>query len=337
MDANQVLVVEDDATARMILQNWLQRSGYEVILAQDGLEAWSILTEDNPPKLILLDWSIPGVDGIELCRRLRERARPYYPYVLMTAGRDAKRDVALALESGADDYLSKPFEEPDLMARLKVAHRILELQDSLIEDREQLRAQATKDALTGVWTRRAFLDLLGNELERARRLKTEVGLLFLDIDHFKKINDAHGHLVGDLVLKDIVRRLTKCLRSYDFIGRYGGEEFCIALPGCPEMSIGKRADTIRLAVSVEPTDIPGIRIPITVSVGAAVSTAANVGLLELIAVADVALYRAKSAGRNLAVHCRNYWSEPCMSPELLKGQCGRCESQQSRACIVTRI
>lgn len=330
-----MLVVEDDAASRLILQQWLQGAGHEVIVAEDGREAWSILNEEHPPQIILLDWTIPGFDGIELCRRLRNNTRPYYPYIVMTAGRNAKKDVAHALESGADDYLSKPFEQADLRARLKVARRILGLQDSLIQDREQFRAQATKDGLTGVWSRGAFLDLLANELDRARRLKAETGLLFLDIDHFKMINDTHGHLVGDLVLKEIARRLAKQLRSYDFIGRYGGEEFCITLPGCPRSSIGKRADAIRLAISAEPVAVHGECIPITVSVGAAVSSPGEVKSLEQVAIADVALYRAKSAGRNCSVHCRNSWQDFFLSPELLKRQCEQCEAHDSGACIVT--
>jgi len=217
-----------------------------------------------------------------------------------------------------------------------VAHRILGLQDRLIHEREQFRNLATKDTLTGLWSRGAFGDLLARELDRAYRLKTEVGLLFLDIDHFKEINDTHGHLVGDLVLKEVAARLSKCLRSYDSIGRYGGEEFCVVLPGCPISSLGERAESIRKTISGEPFRINGLSVSMTVSVGASTSKAAAIGSSELMAIADVALYRAKSAGRDCSVLCQNPWHESCLSTELLKGQCVACESYQSGACIVAQ-
>ncbi|WP_162601826.1 diguanylate cyclase [Occallatibacter savannae] len=331
---NFALIVEDDRAARLILQHWLKHLGYEVLATDDGNQAWSAMTGDRPPKLILLDWAVPGLDGIELCRRLRAQAASYYTYVIMIAGRQSREDVACALEAGADDYLAKPFAEVDLEARLTVASRILALQDKLIEDRDQFRILATRDWLTDVWSRPAFLDLLARELDRCARQKSDLGLLFLDLDHFKSINDAHGHLVGDLVLKEIARRLSRSLRSYDFIGRYGGEEFCIALPGCPSAAIGKRAEMIRLAISQEPVSAQGIQIPVTLSIGAASIADRRIGLQDLVAIADVALYRAKSAGRNCTVYCTNRWSEGSVPPELMKTRCGDCEAHTPAACIV---
>lgn len=259
------LIVEDDKAAALILQSWLLDLGYRVVLADDGEQAWSAITDHQVPKLILLDWSIPGLDGIQLCRRIRAMSWPYYPYVVMIAARSAREDVAHALESGADDYLAKPFDRLDLEARLKAARRILGLQDTLIADRNQFRTLAMEDSLTHVWSRKAFLDLLSGELDRCVRHKTSLGLLFADLDHFKTVNDTYGHLVGDLVLSEIAQRLSKSLRSYDFIGRYGGEEFCIALPGCPGDVIGKRAEMIRSAVCAEPIAAQGLNIHVTLS------------------------------------------------------------------------
>lgn len=331
---NLALIVEDDNAARLILQHWLKNLGYEVLATEDGNQAWSAMTMETPPKLILLDWSIPGLDGIELCRRLRASSSPYYTYVIMIAGRHAREDVACALEAGADDYLAKPFAEVELEARLTVAARILALQDKLIEDRDQFRTLATRDWLTDVWTRPAFLDLLSRELNRCARQKSNLGLLFLDLDHFKSINDAHGHLVGDLVLKEIAQRLSRSLRSYDFIGRYGGEEFCIALPGCPATAIEKRAEMIRLAISEEPFRTQGVEIPVTLSIGAAAVGDNIIPLQELLALADVALYRAKAAGRNCTVYCTNAWNDGAVPPEQRKAQCAECEAHASASCIV---
>ena len=331
---NLALVVEDDTAARIILQHWLHDLGYEVLATEDGHKAWSAINGQDPPKLILLDWSIPGLDGIELCRRLRAKACPYYTYVIMIAGRQAREDVACALEAGADDYLAKPFAEVDLEARLTVARRILSLQDKLIEDRDQFRTLATRDFLTDTWTRLAFLDLLSRELDRCARQKLNLGVLFLDIDHFKAINDTHGHLVGDFVLREIAQRLTRSLRSYDFIGRYGGEEFCIALPGCPGPAVGKRAEMIRLAISEEPVCTQGIEIPVTLSIGAASLEGARISLSDLVAVADVALYRAKAAGRNRTVYCAKTWTDALVPPEQMKSQCSQCEAHQPASCVV---
>jgi two-component system, cell cycle response regulator len=331
---NLALIVEDDSAARLILQHWLRNLGYEVLATEDGNQAWSAMNGAEPPKLILLDWSIPGLDGIELCRRLRANTSPYYTYVIMIAGRQTREDVACALEAGADDYLAKPFAEEDLEARLTVARRILALQDRLIEDRNQFRTMATRDWLTDVWSRPAFLDLLSRELDRCARQKLDLGLLFLDLDHFKSVNDAHGHLGGDLVLKEIAQRLSKSLRSYDFIGRYGGEEFCIALPGCPSAAVAKRAEMIRLAISEEPVRAQGVEIPVTLSIGAASIGDVRISVHDLVAIADVALYRAKAAGRNRTVYCTNRWSDGSVPPEMMKVQCSNCESHGAAACVV---
>ena len=227
----RVLIAEDDTITRLILKHWIQRWGYEVVVVDNGQDAWQILQQERPPEVVIIDWGMPGIDGIELCRRLRDKSRSYYHYILMVTGRTEELDVVHALESGADDCLGKPFAEPELRARLLVATRILALQNELIHAREELRAQAMRDGLTGLWNRTAFLDLCKHELDRAARTNGRTGLLMLDLDNFKLVNDTYGHLAGDLVLKEAARRLSQNVRSYDFVGRFGGEEFFVAFPG----------------------------------------------------------------------------------------------------------
>jgi two-component system, cell cycle response regulator len=294
-----VLVAEDDPMFRKILQNWLQSWNYKVIVATDGTEAWSILQQERPPDLLILDWVMPGIDGMELCRRIRDRESPSYQYILVVTANDARQDVVRGLEAGADDYLTKPFDKGELRARLRVGTRILTLQEDLIRAREDLRFQATHDVLTGIWNRRAVLDLLHREIERAARFHASTGVLMLDLDHFKKINDTYVHLTGDAVLKETAQRITQVVRSYDFVGRYGGEEFLVLLPGCDKDQAEQSGERIRLAVTATPVFAAGSEISVTISIGAT----ATIGgpETEVLAKADAALYQAKGAGRNRTV------------------------------------
>jgi two-component system, cell cycle response regulator len=300
-ESPRVLLVEDDAPTRLILQVWLRENGFEFVVAENGDDAWKILEQKHPPEVAIIDWTIPGMDGIELCRRLRATERDYYPYILMITAREEKQDVAYALESGADDYLVKPFSKADLSARLGVAKRMFKLQAGLIRAREELRIRATRDSLTGLFNRAAVLDLFGRELNRATRSRHSTGFLLLDLDHFKTINDTYGHLIGDQVLQEIAQRITGSVRAYDLVGRYGGEEFCIVLPNCPESQLRERAETIRLTVAQQPFSAGADTIPMTVSIGALGASISMGSILEIIAIADVALYKAKNAGRNRTV------------------------------------
>jgi len=295
-----VLVAEDDPMFRTILKRWLETWGYPVTVAEDGEQAWTISQQEAQPELLILDWVMPGVDGAELCHRIRARQRAPYQYILLVTAKDNTDDVVAGLDAGADDYLTKPFERNELRARLRVGKRILTLQDGLIRAREDLRFQATHDALTGIWNRRAVFDLLQRELERATRSLSATGLLMLDLDHFKEVNDTYGHLAGDAVLREAAARVIQVVRSYDLVGRHGGEEFLVVLPGCDSNQALQSAERVRAAIEATPIIADRFAIRVTVSVGATSATSGT-SQKELLGIADAALYQAKKAGRNRTV------------------------------------
>jgi two-component system, cell cycle response regulator len=268
-----------------------------VITAENGAEAWKLLQQRHTPDLLILDWIMPGVDGIEVCRRIREKQRDRYQYILLVSGKDEKQDVVAGLEAGADDYLTKPFDIGELRARLRAGKRILALQHKLIQAREALRFQATHDDLTGLWSRGATLHLLSCELQRGLRSRTPTGILMIDIDHFKSVNDTYGHLNGDAVLKEAGSRIDHALRSYDFVGRYGGEEFLAVLSNCTLDDLHNIAERARCAVAEKAISTDAGDVSVTVSIGGIVASS-DLPVLKLLSAADSALYEAKEAGRN---------------------------------------
>jgi two-component system cell cycle response regulator len=295
---DRVLIAEDDAMFRRILRSWLESWGYEVTVAEDGAEAWQILQEIRAPHLLILDWIMPQLNGIDLCRLVRERDSSPYQYILLVTAKDDKQDLVRGLDAGADDYLSKPFDKDELRARLRTGRRILTLQNEQFEAREALRLQATHDGLTGIWNRIAILDLLHREFELAGRSTTTLGIIMLDLDHFKSINDTYGHHAGDEVLIEAARRMQQAVRSYDLIGRYGGEEFLVVSPNCDFEQIQMCAERIRSMMAEAPVLVDGSKIDITVSAGVATLAPGLTTERDALAAADLALYRAKSAGRN---------------------------------------
>jgi two-component system, cell cycle response regulator len=292
-----VLIAEDDPMFRRILESWLKKWGYRVSITDDGTKAWNLVRQKNGPEMLLLDWVMPGIDGLELCRRIRECRTCSYQYILLLTGKGEKRDVITGLEAGADDYLIKPFDQDELRARLQVGQRILDLQRELIATREELRLQATHDALTGIWNRRAVLNLLDQEIERSTRSLKIIGVLMLDIDHFKKVNDTHGHQIGDEVLREVANRIRQNLRAYDLVGRYGGEEFLVVTTDCQKHEIAETADRIRRAICSIPILASSLTISVSSSIGVSVIEAGGSSQESLIA-ADQALYMAKNGGRN---------------------------------------
>jgi diguanylate cyclase (GGDEF)-like protein len=295
----RILIADDEAMSRRLLQKTLERAEYDVIAVEDGRQAADELCKPEGPKLALLDWVMPELDGPGVCREVRKRKEQSYVYMLLLTSKESKEDVVAGLESGADDYLTKPFDPEELKARLRTGIRILELEDRLIEARENMRFQATHDALTSLWNRGVILELLERELTRSHREGKSTALLLADLDHFKQVNDTYGHLAGDEVLKETARRLLSSVRSYDFVGRYGGEEFLVVLNNCDPAFSLTRAEEIRKAIARRPVPTSGGAIPVTMSIGLLISQEWGYRPMEeLLHEADSALYAAKGAGRN---------------------------------------
>jgi two-component system cell cycle response regulator len=221
----KILIADDESVSRRMLQGLLAKWGYDVAFAEDGNAAWAALKAPNPPHMALLDWMMPGQNGVDVCRALRKLRPEPYTYILLLTAKDAKESVVEGLESGADDYLTKPFNPQELKARIRVGLRLLDLEDSLVQAREAMRFKATHDILTGAWNRGCILEALDREIARFRREGHSLGVLIADVDHFKSVNDTYGHLAGDAVLRDITKRMQVEVRPYDAVGRYGGEGF----------------------------------------------------------------------------------------------------------------
>jgi diguanylate cyclase (GGDEF)-like protein len=295
----QVLVADDDAVYRRLLQTTLSSWGYQAATVCDGSAAWLALQDEDAPDLVILDWVMPGMDGDQVCRCLRQLPRDRYTYVLLLSAKRDRSALLEGLEAGADDYLSKPFDPAELRARLNTGRRILRLQNELIAAREAMRRQATRDALTGAWNHAAILQILDRELNRARREGGSVGVVLADLDHFKQVNDTHGHLAGDEVLREVSARLSHAMRPDDLIGRYGGEEFLLVLPGCDAAATRKVCERLRARVADDAVSHEARSVRVTLSLGAAVfATPYELDAVGLLRAADVALYRAKAAGRN---------------------------------------
>lgn len=298
----RILIAEDDPVSRRILEAQLTKWGYEVVCASDGLEAWKFLQQPDSPKLAVLDWMMPAMDGVEVIRKLREHPELPYVYTLLLTAKGQKEDLIAGLDAGADDYVTKPFDSHEMQARIRTGRRILDLQDQLIAAREVLRAEATHDQLTGVWNRAGILDILQRECARVRRTAGAVSVVMADIDHFKRVNDTYGHMAGDEVLREIAYRLQGSVRAYDSIGRYGGEEFVIVLPDCHSDAAFHQAERLRSIIGERNVSAAGASLSITLSLGVAASDQAGITDCEtLLQTADSALYRAKAAGRNRAL------------------------------------
>jgi len=293
-----ILLAEDSAFYRRMIAKHLHEWGFDFVDARDGKEAWKVLVQQDGPKLALLDWVLPEIEGIEICRRLRSRPEgaPYTYTVLLTA-KSQKQEMLEAMDAGADDFLAKPFDPAELKARLLAGKRIVELQQKLVSTNDALHFAASHDFLTRVWNRGEILAFLRREMVRSRRSTTPLGVILVDVDNFKQINDKLGHQAGDRVLVELAGRFSKNLREYDGVGRYGGEEFLLIVPGCDLAITTRRANEIRVLVSSEPVVSDSIATPITVSMGVALAEPSET-VESLLHRADTALYLAKRNGRN---------------------------------------
>jgi two-component system, cell cycle response regulator len=295
----KILIADDDRMSRRLLAKTLQREGYEVIAVDNGRSALHELSLPDAPRLALLDWMMPELDGPGICLEIRkQRERPHVHIILLTS-RESKDDVVAGLEAGADDYLTKPWNPAELTARLRVGQRILQLEDRLVEARETMRFKATHDPLTSLFNRGIIADLLARELTRTRRENSCTVVMLGDLDHFKAVYDGYGHVVGDEVLREVARRLLASIRSYDFVGRYGGEEFLIVLNNCDSRQALVRSEQVRIGIAGRPVQTSRGPLSITMSLGVLSSRDWDLQLVEDILVeTDLALYQAKAEGRN---------------------------------------
>jgi len=293
-----ILIADDDSVSRRILEKRITEWGYKTIIATDGEKAWAILNK-NKVRIAILDWMMPQISGTELCKRVREKQSDTYTYIILVTARGQQEDIIEGLSAGADDYMKKPFDILELKARLQTGKRIISLETQLLQIQLQLRELATKDSLTGLWNRAEILKKLTEEFERARRENITVSTIMLDVDNFKHINDSHGHQVGDIVLTKVAKRLSRNVRIYDTIGRYGGDEILLVLPDTTMENLINITHRLLTSVSKNPVNIQKKRLPITVSIGSASSeTYPNITPTALIKKSDEALYEAKRKGRN---------------------------------------
>ncbi len=298
----KILIAEDDEISRRMMGTTLRRMGYEVEMAADGREALFKLMEPDGPRLALVDWMMPEMDGLEVCRRVRAANGQMYVYLILLTSKDTPEALVEGLDAGADEYLTKPCHADELKARLRTGERILHLEDKLVSARDEMRFKATHDALTSLWNRGRILEALDEALLHM----DPIAILMCDIDHFKAVNDEYGHLVGDAVLRELAVRLRRGVRSNDLIGRFGGEEFLILLNGCDPEFLQDRAEQLRRAASETTVLTDAGEISFTLSIGAVPVNKEDcfAPAETVLNLADAALYQAKREGRDRVVIAR---------------------------------
>lgn len=298
----KVLLVDDDDLVVARLHNLVATAGFEIDTALSGTAALACL-KASFSSIVIMDLNMPDMDGLALCRAIREGSWPGYVYILLLTAQDAEDDILAGLDAGADDYLSKKSSSAQLLARLRTGQRILALERSLKEALAEKRRLTMTDALTGAPNRRYFQRRLSRELERIRRFGGDLCLMSLDIDRFKSINDRYGHASGDAVLQEFVRRIAQCLpRNTDWCARMGGEEFAVVLEETNLAGATKVAERLRQAVADTPMRTRAGMITVTVSIGVSALEGAGerreFSVESLMNLADACLYASKEDGRN---------------------------------------
>lgn len=293
----KVLIAEDEPISCRALEKSIAGWGYETVTARNGKEAWDAVRK-NDIRIAVVDWMMPGMDGIELCQKIRQdfqEKKSKYTYIILLTGRDQQGDIITGLTAGADDYITKPFSFLELKVRIQNGERIIKVENEQIE-------LASYDSLTKVWNRKKIFDFFKEELSRSRRENQAIGVIIVDVDWFKNVNDSYGHFIGDEVLIEVVSRLKKCIRGYDKLGRYGGDELILVLPNCGLIHVKNIAERLRLTVCEKKIKTKKGLLDITISLGGASSDiSSKASPDELIQASDRALYSAKKRGRNKAV------------------------------------
>lgn len=298
----KLLVADDTKTMRMMLVSLAEEEGYETVVCEDGEQAWEAMQLKQAPRLLLLDWEMPGMTGLEVCKKVREQKSDDPPFIILLTSRTDTDDIVVGLEAGANDYILKPYNPAELKARLLVGCRMLDLQTELNRVNQKLLFQASHDPLTSLPNRRALLDYLEKSLSQSVRQNQPLQIVIGDVDHFKKVNDNYSHLAGDLVLIGLASRFRQILKKHGLVGRYGGEEFMFIITP-PSLGDLNYVQEICDRVAAVPIDFEERQIPVTISLGVAEFSP---GVTEedmelLLKQADEALYQAKNGGRNQAV------------------------------------
>lgn len=301
VETEPVLIAEDDLTSRLTMESFLRRLGYRPISASDGLQAWEILASSGSPSLAVIDWEMPGMDGLEVIRKVRKELPDRFFYLIMVTARNTKEEIIEGIGQGADDYVVKPFDSKELGVRIRAGYRIAQLQRQLVAANRKLEELAKTDRLTGFLNRLALQQDIERHSELPIAPAVSVSCIMADIDHFKAVNDTYGHEAGDKVLEQFADRVRKLLRQGDSVYRMGGEEFLIVAPQTDEVQGQVIAERIRRTVEEHPFDLSdGAQVRITCSLGISTSPAAEqfLGLEGQLKKADWALYQSKHGGRN---------------------------------------
>ncbi len=302
----KILIAQADELSRNLLRTTLAYWGHEVVVASDGAGAWEELEKAGAPGVAILEKNLAGLDGMEICRNVRARASENYIYLFMATALGHEQEITEGMQAGADDFLTKPLNADELMVRLRIGKRILEMEDELRRAHGAIRYQTTHDPLTGLVNRTAVIDTLQRELARARREGNHIGVILAEVDRLKEINDKYGHAAGDAVLREAARRIRSMVRPYDTVGRYGGEEFLVIVPGCDDKAALSQAERLRAVLAAQTMDLSEWgkfssategKISPTLSLGVATAGTTNEPEL-LLRVAEAALTRAQKAGRN---------------------------------------